>query len=83
MLELWLFAGSQVEPNWAKYASMFDEQMFEVYEGKKVDIALIEAGQDSQGEHVLNRVLTWSKFDVDETANRIKDRRFALEDQIR
>jgi hypothetical protein len=31
----------------------------------------------------LNRVLAHSKFDLDETANRIKDRRFALEDKMR
>ena len=83
MLELWIFTGSQLEPNWEKYSSMFDDQMFDVYEGKKVDIAIIEAGHDSQGEHYLNRVLARSKVDVDETANRIKDRRFALEDQMR
>jgi hypothetical protein len=83
MLELWVFAGTQLEPNWEKYASMFDDQMFDVYEGRKVDIAMIEAGQDSQGEHRLNRVLARSKIDVDERANRIKDRRFALEDQMR
>jgi hypothetical protein len=29
---------------------MFDDQMFDVYGGRKVDIAIIEAGQDSQGE---------------------------------
>ena len=28
---------------------MFDGQLFDVYENKKVDIALIEAGEDSQG----------------------------------
>ena len=83
MLELWIFTGTQLEPNWEKYASMFDDQTFDVYEGRKVDIAMIEAGQDSQGEHHLNRVLARSKIDVDETANRIKDRRFALEDQMR
>jgi hypothetical protein len=42
MLELWIFTGSQLEPNWEKYSSMFDDQMFDVYEGKKVDIAIIE-----------------------------------------
>ncbi len=57
--------------------------MFDVYKGRKVDIALVEVGQDSQGEHVLNRILARSKFDLDETANRIKDRRFALEDKMR
>jgi hypothetical protein len=31
----------------------------------------------------LNRVLAHSKFDLDKTANRIKDRRFALEDKMR
>ena len=62
---------------------IFDGQLFDVYENKKVDIALIEAGQDSQGEHVLNRMLTRSKFDLEETSNRIKDRRFYLEDRIR
>jgi len=44
---------------------------------------MVEAGIDSQGDHVLNRVLAYSKFDLDETANRIKDRRFALEDKMR
>jgi MULE transposase domain len=83
MLELWIFIGNDIEPNWDKYASMFDEQMFDVYEGRKVDIAMVEVGQDSQGEHVLNRILARSKFDLDETANRIKDRRFALEDKMR
>jgi len=62
---------------------MFDDQMFDVYEGKKADIAIIEAGYDLEGEYYLNRVLARSKVDVDETANRIKDRRFALEDQMR
>jgi hypothetical protein len=66
MLELWIFTGTQLEPNWEKYSSMFDDQMFDVYEGRKVDIAIIEAGQDSQGEHYLNRVLARSKVDVDE-----------------
>ena len=28
-------------------------------------------------------MLAYSKFDLDETVNRIKDRRFALEDKIR
>jgi len=46
MLELWIFAGSPVEPNWEKYAAMFDGQLFDVYENEKVDIALIETGQD-------------------------------------
>jgi hypothetical protein len=31
----------------------------------------------------MNKVLERSKFDLDKTANRIKDRRFALEDKIR
>ena len=62
---------------------MFDDQLFDVYENKKVDIALIEAGEDSQGEHALNRMLARSKFDLEETSNRIKDRRFYLEDRIR
>ena len=44
---------------------------------------MVEAGMDSQGDHVLNRVLAYSKFDLDKTANRIKDRRFALEDKMR
>ena len=83
MLELWIFTGTPLEPNWEKYSSMFDDQMFDVYEGRNVGIAMIEAGQDEQGEHYMNRVLARSKMDVNETANRIKDRRFALEDQMR
>lgn len=83
MLELWVFCGGEIEPNWDKYASMFDKQKFDVYEGRKVDIALIKAGQDLQGEHVLNRAYARSKFDLDKIFNKIKDRRFALEDKMR
>ena len=72
-----------LEPNWEKYSSMFNDRMLDVYEGRNVGIAMIEAGQDEQGEHYMNRVLARSKMDVNETANRIKDRRFALEDQMR
>jgi hypothetical protein len=83
MLEQYIFSGDAMEPNWDKYASMFDEQKFDVYEGRKVAIAQVEAEQDSQGIHVLNRAMVRSKFDLDETANKIKDRRFFLEDRIR
>jgi hypothetical protein len=62
---------------------VFTEQKFDVYEGKKVNIALIEAGQDSQGEHTLNRILARSKLATDEVANRIKDHRYQIEDQIK
>jgi hypothetical protein len=83
MLELWIFISIDVEPNWERYASIFDDSMFDVYKGQKVEIAMVKARIDSQGDHVLNRVLAHSKFDLDETANRIKDRRFALEDKMR
>ena len=48
MPELWIFTGTPPEPNWEKYSSMFDDQMFDVYEGRSVGIAMIEAGQDEQ-----------------------------------
>jgi len=57
--------------------------MFNIYKGQKVKIAIVEARIDSQGDHVLNRVLAHSKFDLNKTTNQIKDRRFALEDKMR
>ena len=77
------FRGESDRAELGEVCRIFDGQLFDVYENKKVDIALIEAGQDSQGEHALNRMLARSKFDLEETSNRIKDRRFYLEDRIR
>ena len=47
MLEFWIFVGSPFEPNQERYSSMFDDVMFDIYEGKKVVITQIEADQDS------------------------------------
>jgi hypothetical protein len=52
MLELWIFVGTDLEPNWERYSSTFDDAMFDIYEAQKVVIQQIEAGQDSQGDHV-------------------------------
>jgi len=56
---------------------MFGSQLFDVYDNAKVDIALIEAGEDSQ-EHALNRIKGRSKFDLDDTTRRINQRPMVL-----
>lgn len=58
-------------------AVMFGSQLFDVYDNAKVDIALIEAGEDSQ-EHALNRIKGRSKFDLDDTTRRINQRPMVL-----
>lgn len=84
MLEQYIFGGSQVEPNWKRYASLFqDNQRLDVYEGRQLDIALVEAGQDSQGTKNIEFLMAKSKLDSDERINRIKDHRYTLEDQLR
>jgi len=58
MLETFIFQGSTLEPDWSQYAAMFQgTERYDVYEGHKLQINLIEAGEDSQGDHQLNRVL--------------------------
>jgi hypothetical protein len=38
MLELWIFVGTDLEPNWERYSSTFDDAMFNIYEAQKVVI---------------------------------------------
>ena len=47
MLELQIFIGIDVELDWERYASIFDDSMFDVYKGQKVEIAMVEARMDS------------------------------------
>jgi hypothetical protein len=54
--------------------------LFNVYEGKRVVIQEVEAGINSQGDVERNRALVKGKLDVDEVVNKIKDRRYKLED---
>jgi MULE transposase domain len=82
MLEQYMFGRQDVEPNWDKYASLFAEQKFDVYERKNVDIDIIEVGQGSQGDRTMERAMARSKLDLDETANRIRDRRFFIQDRL-
>lgn len=86
MMELWLFSAQvnqqlddAMEPNWEKYAAMFGDQQFEVYENKRVDQALVVAGQDERGVHVLNRTLARSRVDMEEIITNVRDRRFEFE----
>jgi len=58
------------------------DQKFDVYEGKRTEMAM-DAGADSQGDQSMEKMLASSKLDMEETANRIKDRRYTIEDQIR
>ncbi|KAN0070777.1 hypothetical protein V8E54_010942 [Elaphomyces granulatus] len=48
MLEAFLY-GDAVEPDWDKYSSLFLDQKFDVYEGKRTEMAM-DAGADSQGD---------------------------------
>jgi len=43
----------------------------------------VDAGTDSQEDRSMEKILASSKLDMEETANRIKDRRYTIEDQIR
>ncbi|KAN0073452.1 hypothetical protein V8E54_008672 [Elaphomyces granulatus] len=81
MLEAFLYRDA-VEPDWDKYLSLFLDQKFDVYEGKRTEAAM-DAGADSQGDRNMEKMLASSKLDTEETANRIKDRRYTIEDQIR
>jgi len=81
MLEAFLY-GDAVEPDWDKYSSLFLDQKFDVYEGKRTEVA-VDAGADSEGDRSMEKISASSKLDMEETANRIKDRRYAIEDQIR
>jgi hypothetical protein len=81
MLEAFLY-GDAVEPDWDKYSSLFLDQKFDAYEGKRTEVDM-DAGADSQGDRSMEKILASSKLDMEETANRIKDRRYNIEDQIR
>lgn len=61
MLEQYIFAGSQMEPNWERYTSIFNEQKVDmIYEAYKWSQLLY----DSQSQYPLN-ALARSKFDLD------------------
>jgi hypothetical protein len=81
MLQTFLY-GDAVEPDWDKYSSLFLDQKFDVYEGKRTEVAM-NTKVDSQGDRSMEKILASSKLDMEETANRIKDRRYSIEDQIR
>ncbi|KAN0067964.1 hypothetical protein V8E54_013892 [Elaphomyces granulatus] len=81
MLEGFLY-GDAVEPDWDKYSSLFLDQKFDVYEGKRTEMVM-DAGGDSQEDRSMEKMLASSKLDMEETANKIKDRRYTIEDQIR
>ena len=42
----------------------------------------MEAGFDSQGDNTIKKALARSKIDLEESTNRIKDRRYAIKDQL-
>ncbi|CZR69625.1 uncharacterized protein PAC_19525 [Phialocephala subalpina] len=82
MLEQYIFMPDVMDPDWDKYAALFDEGKFDIYEGRKVQIALVEAGEDPQGEKTIQKAMAKAKLDLEETSNKIKDNRFIIGNKL-